>query len=338
MPEYSLAASTIRVRRRSDPATSNTYLSLSDFDFSGGDVLQFIYEFCNAASRKPVKDKSKEKYLQSSKLEAEGRIVRATIEAGSYGSRAQLRDIETQIDTYTRTESDAELLPLRNLFAIPEDSSTGLFITERIGIHGCKTSLVGALRRSFNFRYPNYILEINSLAPEEAVKASLDEGDLKKIRLIRYGIPSDVADRYKLGLHESQVGGTIELVLTPGRGFSFPKYRLSNALRSDDRAGLLEIRGMDYHDIKLEVRVGKSIRTLTVTNTKPPRVTFPVPTDAGEDPGGRPSDEGLYSFAVEVIHDFARDIGFPVERLHGIDFSWSEEMLLRTTEIIDVED
>ena len=155
------------------------------------DVLLFIYEFCNAASQKPVKDKSKEKYLQSSKLSTEGRIVRATIEAGSYGSRAQLRDVETQKNTYTRTESDAELVPLRNIFAIPEDSKIGLFITERIGKHGCKTSLVKALRKSFNLRYQEYILDINSVAPEEAVKASLDEGDLKKIRLIRYGIPAD---------------------------------------------------------------------------------------------------------------------------------------------------
>ena len=280
MPEYSVAAYTFKIRQKYASATSANYLRLTNFDQSNSDLLQFIYAFCNSVTTKPIKHKTEGKYLQVLNVNEQGRIIRSEMESGGYGLRSRLVDVEMNSESYQRTINDAELLPLRNLFAVPLDSPTGLFITERVGIRGLKSTFVAALQRSFGRTYPDFALDVNALAPEQAVKSSLDKGELKGIRLVRYGIPRDLEEQYYLGAHEKEIG-TVETILKPDRGMPFSKRRLEQALESDDRAGLLEWRGLDYHDIKLEVKVGRQTRTLTVTKDKPPRVTFPIDDDAG---------------------------------------------------------
>ncbi|HET6483368.1 MAG TPA: hypothetical protein VFG35_25475 [Actinoplanes sp.] len=232
--------------------------------------------------------------------------------------------------------NDAELLPLRNIFAVPINSPTGLFITERVGIRGLKSTLVSAIQRSFSYTYPDYLIDVNALAPEEAVKSSLEEGELKGIRLVRYGIPRDLEERYYLAAHEKEIG-TVEVVLKPERGLSFSKRRLEQALESDEKAGLLEWRGVEYHDIKLEVKVGKQTRTLTVTKDKAPRVTFPIADDAEVDAGGRPTDVALYSLAMRTAQDLVVDIGVQRESLLGTDFQWTDAMKTRVVTVDDIE-
>ncbi|MEU5552755.1 hypothetical protein ABZ738_23555 [Micromonospora sp. NPDC047793] len=327
MPEYSLAAYTIRVRPRMSSRSSESYLPLDNFDGAASDLAPFLYAFLNGLTVTPYQHKDEGKYLIAEAVRAEDRSLYATVRSGSHGYQSTLRDVDTHQDTYERQPNEAELIPLRNLFIVPHNSLAGIFLTERVGVRGLKSSMDHILTRTFGARYPGYALELSPLAPEAAVKASIEEGELKKIRLVRYGIPSDVADQYNLGSHEEELG-IMELVLKPDRALAFPKQKVRDALNDNSLPAMLEIRGLDYHDIKLEVKVGKSMRTLTVTQERPPRVTFPLPENK-KIPSGRPTDEAVYEVASEVIEELARDLGIRESDYVGTEFFWTAELLAR---------
>ncbi|WP_147265153.1 hypothetical protein [Micromonospora sp. LHW51205] len=325
MPEYSLAAYTIRVRPRMSSKSSDNYLPLDNFDGSASDLAPFLYAFFNGLINTPYQHRDEGKYLIAETVRAEDRSIHTTVRSGSHGHQSTLRDVETHQDTYERQANEAELIPLRNLFVIPHNSLAGIFLTERVGVRGLKSSLDHILTRTFSARFPGFSIELSPLAPEAAVKASIEEGELKKIRLVRYGIPSDVADQYNLGAHEEELG-IMELVLKPDRALAFPKQKVRDALNDNSLPALLEIRGLDYHDIKLEVKVGKSMRTLTVTQERPPRVTFPLPENK-QIPSGRPTDDVVYEVAAEVVAELAKDLSIRESDYVGTEFFWTADIL-----------
>jgi hypothetical protein len=193
------------------------------------------------------------------------------------------------------------------------------------------------LQRSFARAHPEFALDIEPLAPEAAVRKSLQAGDVKKVCLIRYGVPETLEDKYQLGSHVRNMG-TVEIVVRPPRGSSFRKQGLMRLLESDDRAGLLEWNGATYTDMKVEVKIGRRHRTLTVTSDKAPRVTFPVPDDAAKDPAGRPTDHALYEHAMQIAADLGADLGFPPESFAGTGFTWTPEMTCRRVAVVSDED
>ncbi|MFI7518956.1 hypothetical protein [Micromonospora globbae] len=306
---------------------SDNYLPLDNFDGTGSDLAPFLYAFCNGLTETPYQHKDEGKYLIAETVRAEDRTIYTTIRSGSHGYQSTLRDVETHQDTYERQANEAELIPLRNLFVVPRNSLAGIFLTERVGVRGLKSSLDSILTRSFGAAFPGFAIDLSPLAPEAAVKASIEEGELKKIRLVRYGIPSDIADQYNLGAHEDELG-VMELILKPDRALSFPKHKVRKALNDNSLPAMLEIRGLDYHDIKLEVKVGRSMRTLTVTQERPPRVTFPLPENK-KLPSGRPADETVYEVASEVVEELARDLAIRESDYAGTEFFWTADMLAR---------
>jgi hypothetical protein len=336
VPDYSAAAYTVKVRPRQSSPDDANYRPLSNFDGQQSDVLQFVLAFCNSVTTNPIHHKSEEKYLRVRRVNGQGRVVRTEIESGSHGLVSTLVNVTENSETYRRKATDAELLPLRNLFAVPIDSHVGLFITERVGIRGLRSTLVPTLHRSFSAAYSDFILDIDPLAPEHAVKSALEAGQLKGVRLVRYSIPASLEDQYQIGHHEENFG-TMELVLKPRRGLSFRKQVLVRALESGDHAGLLEWNGQIFKDMKLEVKIGGKIRTVTVTKEKMPRVTFPIGDDAELDPSGRPTDSAFYAHSMSIIRDLGEEVGLALERLEGVNFQWTDEMLARVVMVVDLE-
>jgi hypothetical protein len=229
-------------------------------------------------------------------------------------------------ERYQRQVDDAELLPLRNIFIVPEHGTVALLMTERVGKNGLISILGPVMRRTFSSLYTEFVIEIEPLAPAAAIKHSIEDGKIKAIRLVKYGIPSDVADQYMLGQHEEQLGN-MELYLRPGRNRFFGKS-IADVIDDDDRkAGLLEFNGVTYDDIKLEVRVGNQNRTLTITREIPPRVTFPISPQAATDALGRPLDEAFYGHATDVARELSLDLGINFERVQSSNFKWTDAML-----------
>jgi hypothetical protein len=243
---------------------------------------------------------------------------------GEYGVTSQFEERGSGTPRFNRERSDVEILKFRNLLILPKDREVGLFLTERAHNRGVYSLFTGGLYKAFKKRFPEYLIEVSNLSPEAAVSRVLSEGKVKKIRLVRNSVPRDIADRYELSQHEEMLG-TLETVISAPRRKSLTKKTIEKVVSGDtDVSSLLEWQGVSYQDLRVEVRVGRSTRTVSVASGKTPVVTFDIDEELLDDEGDL-TDNVFYQEASKVALDLAEDIGLTRSSVAEQQFTWPSD-------------
>jgi len=161
------------------------------------------------------------------------------------------------------------------------------------------------------------MLVIEAVAPAEAIAESFEQGGLKSITLSKHSIPTDVADRFKMS--DSLELGTMATVIRAKKGHFFSRNtadEIPKALNDPQvRRSLLTVGAEEYNELHVQLQVGKTLRSVDVSNSGPPKVTFPF------DPPSRPSDDEVWDAAGSIAEDLAPYFGLT----NALDqpFTWS---------------
>jgi hypothetical protein len=248
-------------------------------------------------------------YSNNIKFDKEKRLFRGIIQTGDYGFETDLRNIEDGTVTHRRQKHEAEMLPFYLLISLPKDADEGIVIFQRISNQGIKDSFTRAFRSYFSMHYLDYDLEVNALIPGEIVTQYLNNGSIKKIRLIKYGLHNDITDNYKFQDHvEEKYYYYTEYQLCSFRDKKLPIVDpfVNYVTKKTDLKGLIEVQDFDYDNIKIEVLINKRRRTINLSNLDSIKAYYDI-TDKvkiGED--GHPQFDSIDAIAYEYLADLTK--------------------------------
>ena len=222
------------------------------------------------------------------------------IKTGEYGVETELVDSQTGNITYTRGEREADVMPFGCCMLVPAGEHTkGIFAFQSIGRYGIVT-IVKKYIDAYLRRIDNSLrFVMGPVMPREYASKLFEEGILKSIRIIRYNIPDDQAERYGLDRGIKEVVEE-RVIRRPG---GFLKNKKNEIQRYFNReCGIKEIIQLDnfeMDDLKFEFQNGRRVKTLSLKNID----NLVISEDITEDiilENGHPAFESLVTKLSEI--------------------------------------
>jgi len=251
------------------------------------------------------------KTLRKDTFEKEDRIFSSTIKAGEYGIVSDLHDVQTDQSKYSRQPIDAELIPYYLMVKVPVTTSSAIAIFQRVGNSGFKDifekDFGSYIHQKFHGRYR---ITIDPLVPTDLVKKYL-ENRITKIRFIKYSFPGEISDVDLSGTPDEEQGEA-EYVIKAHRNKPFPLPLLDKFNRGvDDFLGettssvgsILELREFNADNVKVEVRIGTSYRTIDLSNLDRLKFAEDITNKVGVEDNGMYKIEDLKKSALEFLGD-----------------------------------
>lgn len=274
MHSYSLAAYEISVRER-----GNDELARVGKFGPKLDLFEIFKEFLTTLS---VKDEEEQRVFRIRVLDEAGRTLLGVLESGNYGSEIPVCDIETLKDTYTIRTTGA---PMKRFFFrldVPTDARRAILLLQREGNIGVQDAFTRAFKPVFTASCPGFICDFMPLTPSEVIKHFRDPEKIQKVRFIARTIPDNFFKFFDAGIKD--VPGYVEVSFNAYRDASLPwKVHLDKALTDPEAAPkMLALEGLQADEVKVQVKVGNSIRTINVNNLADLRATFEITDESQE--------------------------------------------------------
>ncbi|MFR9794628.1 hypothetical protein ACL02U_01760 [Streptomyces sp. MS06] len=287
------------------------------------DLLKEFYGFFLHLQERAFEFPEKERSLEAREIQQKNRSLHVKLAYGAYGAQSRIRDRTTGQLVFQKEEDHVDLTDLRNYIILPENSTAGLLFTERFQGSGIVSALSEAFKKAFHAKYSGYTLEINAMTSEAAFGAFMESGEIKKIRLVRQAIPHDVAGALGLGDEETELG-SLEIMLRPPRTGAFRKKRIQSVMSGEtDVSSLLEWRNVAFRELKVEVKIADSVRTLSVSSGTTPGMLYDLDSEMRKEGVVELSDAWVYSKAEELAEDLGENMGLSADRMRR-EFQWPE--------------
>ena len=186
-------------------------------------------------------------------------------------------------------------------------SNLGFLILQRTGQLGIKRLLSEDFNQEFSGLYPQFHLEINPLVPEQLVEDYLSRGRITKIRFVRNSIPTDFADFVNSGGNFRQTTGSMEYSIKVGRGqrisVPVPIRQFLNGERNLNN--LLELQSFEYDNVKIQLELGGSSRTIDLSHLGRLRAHYDVGDDVEIGENGHPLFDSIDGIAMGLLNDIS---------------------------------
>jgi hypothetical protein len=304
MPAISLSTYTVRILDR----IGKPVRDLNRWP-DGSSFTALIEKYLGARRGHVLDDPHKQTALRVLDFVTWGKCVSGTAERGDYGFGSTLFDMEVQKVSHDRQPTEADLIPYYFLFETHPGADEGILILERFGRGGIKGPLGSDLDAYLRDQYPEFRLDIRPLVTQQMIDQFLGNGRIVRIRLVRFGIPSDIADRYDIGHEEEE--GIAEFRITAKRGRHIPLLdRIRAVLAGDlDLPRFLEVGGFQYDDVKIEFELGGRRRTLDLLHPNHFWPSIDVTDEVELDDDRHP--------VFASVDDIARSLASDIRRLMG---------------------
>lgn len=234
------------------------------------------------------------------------------VKSGNYGVEAEIVDKKTGETMHKQTISEASVLPFDFIVILPAGIAyQAIFITQTQGVYGVKTQLEYAFATYIRGKNKSMVLHFGPVYPRAYVEKFLNNGTLKKMKLFRYNIPNELADRYGVIPGTKGRGAQQEIVLSSPLGFSRRKIEeIRECIRGTRTYNqIVEIDEFEYDDLKLEFKLGKKNKTISLKNLDKIVVSEDI-TDMVVLQNGNPTKESIIPIMRET------GIGYLVEMGH----------------------
>lgn len=144
--------------------------------------------------------------------------------------------------------------------------------------------------------------------PKQYIKRYIDQGVLKKIKLIRRNIPRDEADKF--GVNQGKKTAKQEIIVSSILGFSMSQINkikscISGQLRYDK---VVEIEMDDIDDVKLDFKLAGKNKTISLKNIDKTVVSEDI-TDQVKTVGGNPTKDSILPLLVTNEMDYLVEMG-----------------------------
>jgi len=311
MSKFSLAPYTLRLKRKN----SSNYFFFEDV--LGLDFIDVLHEYLsNVLPSLPINNQTGE-VIKVTSIKKENRTIYGQFEAGHNGYGSTLLNTVTDTVSYERNTLDAELIPYYFLVRLPSKVDKGILILQRFNSIGVKTLFFDNFTQHLKAKISDeYILEINPLVPKGLIKEYIN-GRFIKLRLIKQGYPKDIIDIPPDAIpDDNEFDGESELILSAPKNGILPYHirsmfstNLDKFLNSDDVSvgSIIEVKNFDYDNIKMQVRVGNSYKTINLSDMGKLRYYEDI-SGINLNANGHPKFDIIDSVAKSLLKDLAMSI------------------------------
>ena len=282
-------------------------------------LLAIIEDYIRENMSQYSKDASKEilfkfeevntEVVFNSKGQEAYQILYGRVKTGEYGIESELIDIQTGVIT-NRTMNQADMMPFGFCIAVPSGlANSAIIILQTTGVYGMKMSLQYHLQKCLTNKSSDLQLLLRAVAPKEYIDRYFKHGVLKKIRMIRYEIPEDEANRLEINYGVKQTRE--ERIIHKPLGFMERKRKMFEEWLNGQRSytELIEIEGFDYDDLKLEFSLEKTNKTFNLKDMNSLVVSEDI-TKKVKKKGGHPVYDSLKPIMKETAQEYLKGMGF----------------------------
>ncbi len=227
----------------------------------------------------------------------------ARVKTGEYGIQSEIVDSRTGVVSHRRTETEADVMPFGFALCVPAgECDNGILILQTIGNYGIKLALNRKLNDMIKSIDPELRFEMGIVVPKLVLNRFFEQGVLKALRFIQYEIPAEEAERF--GLNHNTNETSKEVIIRKPVGFLRNKARELNEWRNGaiTYGDVVQIEGFDYDELKMDFKLGKTSKTISLRNIDNLQMTEDVTEDVILE-GGHPTFNSL----KEVMRDTGKD-------------------------------
>ncbi|MCI8950051.1 MAG: hypothetical protein HFG49_08420 [Lachnospiraceae bacterium] len=189
------------------------------------------------------------------------------VKTGEYGIESEIVDKGTGLTSYKKKMRDADVLPFGCCVMVPcGEYASGVVVLQSTGRYGIKTILSRKINEYITSINSNLRFVMGAIVPKVYMEKYLNEGILQSIRVLRYGIPDDDADKY--GVDRNIKGIVEERIIKKPRGFLRHKLDDIKACMNGNKRydEIVQIDGFDIDDLKLDFKMGSRSKTISMKN------------------------------------------------------------------------
>ncbi len=278
----------------------------------GKSLIAIIKDFATGKINNYTRDDQNEKLFTFELIETEQvknnegqdsyELLYGRVKTGEFGIESELVNINTG-DTYTRTADQADIMPFGFCIAIPNGNiDNAVIVLQTVGIYGMKTSLQEQLKECIKEIDSDLRINIGVIVPRTYIDRFFEHGVLQSIRMIRYEIPQDDANR--IGINYGVKQTYEERIIRKPLGFMERNQRKLDEWKRGQRSytDVVEIDNFEYDDLKLDFKLGRTNKSISLKNVDNIAVTEDV-TDLVDQVGGHPT----FSSIKAVMKDTAKE-------------------------------
>lgn len=250
--------------------------------------------------------------IKNNSGQEEYKVLYGRVKTGEYGIESELVDIDTK-KTTKRSSKQADMMPFGFCIAIPAgDVNAGILILQTMGVYGMKMSLQKHLEKCIDDLNMGFQLMLRTIAPKEYIEQYLKHGRLNKIRMIRYEIPQQEANR--LGINYGVQQTKEERIIHKPIGFIERRKKDIQDWLSGQKSyhELIEIDGFEYDDLKFEFALGEGNKTLNLRDLDNMVVSEDI-TKQVKLVGGHPEFDKLKTIMCSTAKKYLISMGILVE-------------------------
>lgn len=229
-------------------------------------------------------------------------ILIGRVKTGEYGVESELVDIEDG-SIYGRSATQANVLPFGFAIAVAKgEVNKGIILLQTTGNMGIKSILQKKLNECFSANEIDASVLLGQILPKTYIDNYFKNGNLQKIRMIRYEIPEDVSEGYGInyGVKQTREERTI---CRPVGFLERKRVQLSEWMAGQRSCTeIIEVDDFEYDDLKLEFKLGRVNKTISLSDTRNIKVNEDI-TDVVDTRGGNP----VYDSLVEILKSTAKE-------------------------------
>ena len=276
-----------------------------DLDDLNINLDDFVHAFVDAHDA--IKEHAEEErswYIQEKDRDTEGQSS-GLIHYGTFGFESNLIDGKTKTKQYRRKTTDIEEVPLYYEFWVPSDCKVGFAAFQSFQGRSPISLITKSMRESFKVRNKGYSLYFYKVMPNDVRGAAYFESPVKKLRLIRRKVTTDITDKYFADPEPEEVN--FEIVVSARRNRSLGPLGslmsgLQNHLKSTGKS-VVTHQGVKFPEAVAEVKFGGRTRTVGVFGVNQDAGVIDL-TDAVEwGSDGHPTYESLKGETDAILSD-----------------------------------
>ncbi len=240
-------------------------------------------------------------------VDEDDRVIYGFFSSGVSGERYRLVDTNTN-------ESEMDVEPyhaaFKNVFfyfSIPRERNIGYLILQRKTQFGIKTKLIPAINSFITQAgYSNYKVHINNLVHHSVYRRMMDEGNLRKVDLIKRRIPRSLESYIQNNEEAEEIQGTFRSSFSSRTSLpqSWKEYIDRIFRQHNTNNSTLEIQGLDdqFTDLEFQLELNGKQKTFYVVNRQRIQPDIDV-TQNIEFENDEPTLDSLINQAVDLIND-----------------------------------
>lgn len=265
------------------------------------DLFYLLKSFTEARNTTyTILEETKQVYRFSNlKFDEKERLIYGWLQAGNYGIKSQIIDIETGEVSFEKLKNNADVINHFIYFYIPENEKEAISLFHSYRGTGIKTLFYSLFSEYFQ-RYTHQNLSMQPLAYEKAMNEWLN-ASTKEIRLLRYKPKNDIADQIKFGFDEQ-----ILTYKAPRRG---TMGRLADYFeKGTDQHNAIVLLSEACEKIKTVVELGGKKRTFSIgKNYSTQLCEIEIPEEINNK-DGNPDFQKVTEWCSSIVEEFKQAV------------------------------